>query len=222
MNYQKDVDNEARDFFLDHEEMIVTALTDDVEWDRNDIDDLDERFFETVTDRAYTLHDAAYIVEECENEETDTGLWEGQQPEDAIKTKAAFSFANDVWFECKRLYGELEEETDEKESDGGYETDREETAQSVYDEWAESLKTKPETDNERIKGLVRRWLDLADRAGMWSGFPVGESYIDTRCGSGHGIPEVKDFVDFDHEVAKRVPDIAGKYRADVEVYLSSI
>ena len=53
-------------------------------------------------------------------------------------------------------------------------------------------------------------------AGMRGGYPVGSSYIDARCGTGHGMPEVKDYVEFDHEFAQRVPWLSGKYKDVVQ------
>ena len=108
--YKDDVKENARDFILDHKEMIIEALIlENCNWDYNDIEGLDSAFHECIVDRDYSLTEAADIIANCENEESDSGLWEGQQPEQAICTKAAFSFGNDVWFECEKIFTRLQE-----------------------------------------------------------------------------------------------------------------
>jgi hypothetical protein len=222
-DYKKDIEQEATDFILNNEDMIIEALVDDADWDYNEIPDLDSTWHESIVDRGYTLQDAAYIISECENEETDSGLWEGQQPEEAIKTKAAFSYALDCWFEAERIYDELKEDYQERESsDISPLVDEKERAKNVLLSFRNSQKIEPETDKTEQKRLIKIWLRLGEDAGLWSGYPVGRSYIDARCGSGHGMPEIKEYVDFDHEIARLIPAIAGKYKKDVVEYLEKL
>lgn len=48
-------------------------------------------------DKSYRLKDAAALLEDLSDyEETDSGLWEGQEPRDAISTMAAFTYGNTV------------------------------------------------------------------------------------------------------------------------------
>lgn len=225
MDYQDDIEQEARDFIQGIRDDVVGAMVEGHEWDRNDIDNLDESFDESITDRAYTLQDAAYIIAECENEETDSGLWEGQQPEDAIQTKAAFSFSLDVWFKCEEMYKELidtyEEAVEERDKKEGDATDQE-LAQSVFDAWEREQTTEPVEDKQEQKRLIERWLHLNEDAGWFGGYPVGSSYIDARCGSGHGMPNIKDFVDFDHEIALKIPAIQGMRKGQVQAHLEEL
>ena len=101
MDFQKLVDNyynvvreEAETFFGDN----IDDILDAVENDYNIYEIIDDNLHEFV-DNAFIyvgLKEAAVIIEESYNEETDGGLWEGQQPEDAIVTKAFFTFKNDL------------------------------------------------------------------------------------------------------------------------------
>ena len=43
-----------------------------------------------------SLRDSDVIISNCEFEESDWGLWEGQEPEQAIATKAFYSYKADV------------------------------------------------------------------------------------------------------------------------------
>ncbi len=69
---------------------------------------------ENHTDRAYNLSDAADILDRLsEFEETDSGLWEGQEPRDAISAQAAYTYANAVYSEWRDLIEQLEEELED-------------------------------------------------------------------------------------------------------------
>jgi hypothetical protein len=223
MDYDNEVEEEAYDFIFDHEEMMVQALKDDADWDYNDIDDLDMYWHEEIVDRGYTLEDAAYILSECHEEESDRGLWEGQDASDAMSTQAAYSYSNDVWFKCEELYNELKEKMqdliDEKDDDD--DRDDDEFAKIAFDKFYEEHRkpqiTPVEKDSDEELSLICRWLRVNERdAGMRGGYPVGGSYIDSRCGTGHGMPEVKDYVDFDREFAQKVPWLSGKYKEAVQ------
>lgn len=48
--------------------------------------------------------------------------------------------------------------------------------------------------------VVPGWLD---------GYPLGQSYIDTRANGGKGIAARRRYVSLDHAVAKEVPALAG-------------
>lgn len=226
MDYQKDVSDDAVSFLQDHEEAFKEAIVDDLDFDRNDIDCLDMDFHLDITDRAYALSDAAYIIENCENEETDSGLWESQQPEDAIKTKAAFSYSMDVWFKCEKLFKEIKERYDEILEEGtedatdGPNTPEDGAIDLAWQEFEdEYVKVEPfASGSPDEKRTLRRWLDLNANAGLRGGSPFGSAYIDARCGTGHGMPTVKDYVDFDREAATRLPHLTGKYKDYIKAY----
>lgn len=224
MDYETEIENEARDFILNNEEMIIQALNDDADWDYNDIDDLDSLWHETIVDRGYTLEDAAYILDNCENEENDSGIWEGMDAQDAMSARAAYSYSNDVWFRCVEMYNGIKERVqeliDEDDFDDDPDKEGEDFVQLAFDEFkAEYDKTiQPvDKDSEDELNLIRQWLRMNERdAGMRGGYPVGGSYIDSRCGTGHGMPEVKDYVEFDREFAQKVPWLSGKYKEVVQ------
>jgi hypothetical protein len=218
MDYQSEVEDEARSFIIDNEDMMVKALKNDADFDYNDIDDLDSYWHETIVDRGYTLEDAAYILDNCENEEWDTGIWEGMDARDAMSARAAYSYSNDVWFKCEEMWKEIKDRMQELVDDENVCED--EAAQLAFDEFEDDNEhniVPVEKGSEDEIHLIREWLQRNDRdAGMRGGYPVGGSYIDSRCGTGHGMPEVKDYVDFDHEFAQRVPWLSGKYKDAVQ------
>lgn len=77
----------------------------------NDYQNGDAYHHENHTDKAYSLTEAAAILDELSDyEETDTGLWDGQQPRDAISTQAAYTYtyANAVYAKWVELVEELQ------------------------------------------------------------------------------------------------------------------
>jgi len=115
MNYDTEIENEAYAFLSELEDDIKAAILDEIE-DISEIDcsesgygEIRDAFHEQVVDRAYSIEDAAYVIAECTEEETDTGLWEGREMHEAMQTCAAFSFGNDVWARVEEMYTELYE-----------------------------------------------------------------------------------------------------------------
>ena len=116
MDYKKDVKDDAFSFLSDIEEDVKQAIIDDVE-DISEIEcdisgygNIRDAFDESVTDRSYTIEDAAYIIANCEDEETDTGLWEGCDMHRAIQICAAYSYSHDVWAEVVKQYDAMYDE----------------------------------------------------------------------------------------------------------------
>jgi len=77
------------------------------------------------------------------------------------------------------------------------------------------------TDKKEQIFMIERYLTMADKTSR-GGYPVGGSYIDSRCGVGFGMPTEYDYVEYDHEIARAIPEIRGKYKDDVKKYLSEI
>ena len=71
MDYEKDVEEDAYQFLIEHADDFKDALRDCVEFDRNDIRCLDDDWHYAIVDRGYSPADAVYILDHCENEETD-------------------------------------------------------------------------------------------------------------------------------------------------------
>ncbi len=65
-------------------------------WENLDDDGTLHQHIESSLTWQQSLRDSDVIISNCDNEETDWGLWEGQQPEEAIATKAFYSYRSDV------------------------------------------------------------------------------------------------------------------------------
>ena len=225
VDYDDEVLKDAVGFLIDHEEMIVKALAKGADFDYNEIDNLDSAWHENIVDRAYTSDDAAFVLDNCKEEEGDSGLWEGKDAKEALQCQAAFSYGNDCWWKTDELYRTMKERFDGLMADPSHDKDRDDVtvqaaeAQQAFDVFRdeqESDLSSVEKGSEEEKSLVGQWLHLAEAAGgYWSGYPVGSAYIDARCGVGFGMPKVFDFVQFDHVLAKRVPWLSGKCREEV-------
>lgn len=225
VDYDDEVLKDSVGFLIDHEEMIVKALAKGADFDYNEIDDLDSAWHENIVDRGYTSEDAAFVLANCKEEETDSGLWEGKDAKDALQCQAAYSYGNDCWWKTTELYDAMKERFESLINDQDHDKDRDEPgvraaeAQQVFDVFRDEYNTDlspVEKGSEEEKSLVGQWLRMAyDAGGFWSGYPVGSAYIDARCGVGFGMPDVYDFVQFDHLLAKRVPWLDGKRREEV-------
>lgn len=60
------------------------------------------------------LLDSAHIIDQSSNVETDSGLWEGQEPTEAIKTQAFFTYRNDLYNEVSEQFKTMLEEKKEE------------------------------------------------------------------------------------------------------------
>lgn len=233
MDYEKDVLKEAVDFLVEFEDAIKGALIDDTDFDNIDLyGDMRDALHTSVIDRGYTPGDAVYILENCENEEDDSGIWEGLKDwREQLSARAAYSYGNDVWFKAEELYKELKDNYKDKENDAMDEAEEKEEEFNDYDKLANeawndfveehTVQPVKEGSEEEIE-LLKEWLALRKDAGMWGGYPLGSCYIDARCGSGHGMPEVKEFVDCDQEVAEKLPHMKHKSHLDVEMRLEEL
>lgn len=116
-NYASDAEDDARetvDYFSDE---IVEQLVDR----GNASDDLfndygggDGYHHETHVDRSYSLLEAATLLDQLsEHEETDSALWEGQDPRDAVATQAGFTYGNAVLSEWNDLIREINDAASE-------------------------------------------------------------------------------------------------------------
>lgn len=89
---QEDADDMVRNFQEEILDQLIDSgeASDDV---NNDYPDGDAYHHENHVDRAYSLVEAAELLDELsEYEETDSGLWEGLAPRDAIAAQAAYTF----------------------------------------------------------------------------------------------------------------------------------
>jgi hypothetical protein len=221
MEYNRIIEKEAIDFILEQEDMFKKAIVDETE-STYDIDDFDRTFHENITDRAYTLSDAAFVIENSDNPESDSGMWEGQEPEEALKTQAAYTFSNDVNTEITDQYNKITQWYTDTCDESDLENDIEEKIKSdiinqIFIDFKDEQTTESiETGTEEELHLLKRWMKRSDEAGMRGGYPLGSSYIDSRCGVGYGQMDQYDYIEFDHMVAKMLPDMAHKYRGTIE------
>jgi hypothetical protein len=80
----------------------------------NDYPDGDCYHHESHVDQAYNLQEAAELLGQLsDHEETDSGLWEGQSPRDAIATQAAYTFGNAVYSEWFDLIEQINDEAED-------------------------------------------------------------------------------------------------------------
>ena len=79
----------------------------------NDYPNGDRWHHECHVDKWYNLTEAAELIDQLSDyEETDRGLWEGQQPKEAIGTCAAFTYGNAVYNEWREHIEQINEEAD--------------------------------------------------------------------------------------------------------------
>ncbi len=90
---------------------IVQAIIDnsgDAPTDITDRQYSDSYHHESHIDKSYRLLEAAQLLEDLDEfEETDSGLWEGQMPRDAISTQAAYTYGNAVASMFSDIMGDI-------------------------------------------------------------------------------------------------------------------
>lgn len=116
-NYDQYVSTEAKNVVDEYKVSIVEELQSG----KLDIYDFfDEKVHDWVdNDLIYIdLHDCANILEQSDNKETDSGLWEGLEPMKAIEAQAFFTYRNDLHIAVKAVVEDyledLVEETEDK------------------------------------------------------------------------------------------------------------
>jgi hypothetical protein len=114
--YMGEVRKEAVDFIGDCFDDVLSAFENDEDrlFDESGVDDA---FWESVIDRSYSLSDAAFVIENSNNVESDSGLWDGKDPAEALETQAAFTYGNDVRNEVEEIYEDLKMEFDSKKTE---------------------------------------------------------------------------------------------------------
>lgn len=132
VNYREKVEENAWTTASEFvEQMIEQAQNDKVSDDLyNDYPNGDAYHHENHVDAAYSLQEAAEILHQLRDaEETDTGLWEGLQPEEAISAKAAYTYGNAVMYAWQQIVKDINDHLEDVEYDN--DVDRE-TYAKVY------------------------------------------------------------------------------------------
>jgi len=127
-NYYELIKEEAKDFVEENEEELKEIIKE------NKDKEVDEIFDEAIYQK-WDLHDKIHewldnawygflrndyfkqynselttcsaIIDESNEVESDGGLWEGQEPQEAIKTQAFFTARNDLYFEVEEQIKDL-------------------------------------------------------------------------------------------------------------------
>ncbi len=112
-SWEEEAESDARDCFENFVDEMADQVADVGEASddlNNDYPGGDSYHHENHVDEAYNLTDAAAILDELGRwEETDSGLWERQNPRDAISTQAAFTYGNAVYDKWRDMVKELNE-----------------------------------------------------------------------------------------------------------------
>lgn len=109
---QDDAYNMAEYFAEQIAEQIAESgkASDDI---NNDYPHGDSYHHENNVDHYYDLQEAAELLDQLSDyEETDSGLWEGQEPRKAIATQAAFTYGQAVWEMWSDVIKEINEAAD--------------------------------------------------------------------------------------------------------------
>ena len=116
-NYLQAASDDARETVGEYRDEILEMLNESGEASDDLLNDYgtgDSYHHESHVDKSYNLSDAAELIEELsDHEETDSGLWEGQQPKEAVGTCAAFTYGNAVYSEWRDLIVEINDEAEE-------------------------------------------------------------------------------------------------------------
>lgn len=110
-NYWDDAKSDAAEMVENFRDEIVEMLIDDGKASddfNNDYPNGDAYHHESHVDKWYDLQDAAAVLQQLsDHKETDTGLWEGLEPEAAIGAQATFTYGNAVAYHWGLLIEEI-------------------------------------------------------------------------------------------------------------------
>jgi hypothetical protein len=134
-NYLSNAESDAKEtveYFFD---TVVESLLDDGKASDdlyNDYPGGDAYHHESHVDKSYSLTEAAELLDELhDSEETDTGLWEGMMPKEAIGVQAAYTYGNAVYSEFRNLIEEINEAWEEQQINPEHTTARKRTERVV-------------------------------------------------------------------------------------------
>lgn len=116
----------ARDDAREAVSYLLDEIVDDIISDENantaerHIEDFSDSYHhETHVDRDYNLREAAELLDDLRQFEVDdSGLWEGQEPRQAIATMAAYTYGNAVYSMFDDLMGDIYQAVEHAVNDG--------------------------------------------------------------------------------------------------------
>jgi hypothetical protein len=117
MSYEDDAMGDAREFIADNIYDIITIIkAGDEIGDHTDLPGGNETR-STYSDNSFSLQESADILDELgDYEETDSGLWEGCTPIDAVCMQAAYTYSNAVCSCIDHLLTEISNYAEESHS----------------------------------------------------------------------------------------------------------
>jgi hypothetical protein len=153
-NYLREATDDAAETVRNFADEILEQLLDKGEASDdllNDYPNGDAWHHESHVDKWYSLIDAAELIDQLsEFEEDDSGLWQGQQPKEAISTCAAFTYGNAVYSEWRELIEKINTEAAEIISD--------------FDETAEGCDDTDALETDKREALRKMIAEIADNA----------------------------------------------------------
>jgi hypothetical protein len=136
-NYDSYLQGEAENFFGEYK----SDIEEDIKGNKLDVynyfDDRVHEWTDTEFSRGIDLVDCALILDQSDNVETDSGLWEGQEPRKAIETQAFFTYRYDLFSAVKCLTEEYLQELMDK-----------------YLALADDVQSRIDSQNEKIERLT--------------------------------------------------------------------
>jgi hypothetical protein len=142
-NYLADAASDARDTVGEYADEILEQLLDKGEASDdlyNDYPDGNSWHHESHVDKWYSLQEAADVLNQLDEfEESDSGLWEGQDMKTAFSTCAAFTYGNAVYSEWTDLIKQINDEAANIISEFDDQTSDLETEISDLNDQAEEL-----------------------------------------------------------------------------------
>lgn len=112
MSYTEQAKSDARDMVDRFRVEIIDYLIDRGEASDDLFKDYDDSYHhERHVDKYYDLTEAAEMLDELSGHtETDSGLWQGLEPKEAIGAQAAYTYGNAVLAEWRDLIAEINDD----------------------------------------------------------------------------------------------------------------
>lgn len=184
---------------------------------------------EEILDTWYPPDDAIFVLENCLREADSSVLCGNENWREMLSILAAHSLLNDVQQEVddilKCIYNHYTElvaaiSVDKKPDAATLNS----TAHAAINDIVSGDEIKPLKNPGGIEeiALIEKWISLSYAAGSFAGYPLGQAYLDGRCGPGYGMPNIYDYIEFDHIVAKRLPHLFGWNRSKVVQHLHGL
>ena len=165
-NYRDNAESDARDCVSNFRDEIVEMLLNDGKASDdllNDYPNGDSYHHENHTDKWYNLQEAAAVLDQLdEYEETDSGLWQGQDMKTALGTCAAFTYANAVYNEWNNLIESINDDAETIIDE--FDTERTELEDAISDLTSEADDAEADADDEEIECAVADELNATAEA----------------------------------------------------------